>query len=214
MATKLEIFNMALSAARGQGVLTSIDQATRGAAECRKWYDLVIEVVQEAAYWPCCKARHQLVEADQHETADGYEYLYAYDLPDNLLRPWYLGNHEEFSLESHSDQNRLLTNSPVETWLVYAQLVTDTGKWTPAMTQAVVYGLGYKVCESLTGKDALVERLLGLANSYLATGQSTSLNSTSNETLFDEVPDWIAARFGDLPPVRRGRYFYPFGEGF
>ena len=67
MATKLEIYNMALSAARSQGNLASLTQETRGRQECDRWYNLVIDVTQEAAYWPCCKTRITLEDGTEEE---------------------------------------------------------------------------------------------------------------------------------------------------
>ena len=57
MASKLQIYNMALSAARGQGNLRSLTQDSRSRVACDTWYDLVVDVTQEAAYWPCCKVQ-------------------------------------------------------------------------------------------------------------------------------------------------------------
>ena len=163
---------MALSAARGQGTLASLTQDSRAREECDKWYDLVVDVTQEAAYWPCCKVRADL-EGETGETDRGFSY--SYSLPSNFLRPWYLTDLGRFSLESDGSDTKIYTECS-DAALYYAQRVTDTSRWTAAMTQAIVYGLGYKVCETLTGKDALVERLLGLANGYLQQAQATSIN--------------------------------------
>ena len=203
---------MALSAARGQGSLQSLTQKTRGREECDKWYDLVVDVTQEASYWSCCKT---LVDLEDSEEEDEREFTYSYELPNAFLRPWYMQDFSRFSLENRFSpisgfmETRIFTNFK-DARLYYAQRVTDTSRWPAAMTQAIVYGLAYKVCESLTGKDALVERLLALANGYLEQAQATSVNYGTAGRMLDSDPDWIAARGSAITaPVR---YYYPFGE--
>ena len=222
MATKLQIYNMALSAARGQGSLRDLNQRTRGREECDKWFDLVVDVTQEAAYWPCCKvlATYGLMDEDER-TAAGYteeginhEFLYSFPLPVNFLRPWYMDGFERFAIESKetSDgvfETRLYANV-ANPRLYYAQRVTDTTRWPPSMTQAFIYGLGYKVSEGLTGKGDLVERLLGLANGYLLQAQSISINHATEGRLLESDPSWIIARGAGTAPITR--FYYPFGE--
>ena len=212
MATKLEIYNMALSAARGQGTLTSLTQSTRGREECDKWFGLVVDVSQEAAYWPCCKTR---IDLDDAVKETDYEFQYSYGLPADFLRPWYLHTYGRFALMSKFDEEvgthvtRLFTDEK-DAKLYFARRVIDTARWPAAMTQAIVYGLGYKVSESLTGKAELVERLLALANGYLQQAQSISLNYEEDQKVPDSDPDWIAARESGVRML--DRYYYPFGD--
>ena len=111
MATKLQIYNMALSAARGQGTLTSLTQDTRGRRELDKWWDLVLEVTQEAAFWPCCKVRAVL---EGGEELDEQTWRYKHELPTGnndlqLLRPWYLENYARFEWASDGTNTVLYT---------------------------------------------------------------------------------------------------------
>ena len=206
MATKLEIYNMALSAARSQGNLASLTQETRGRLECDRWYNLVIDVTQEAAYWPCCKTRTTLEDGAEEI---GHDFGYSHALPQDFLRPWYLADFGRFSLESKEDETQLFTDCE-DTILYYAKRVTDTVRWPAAMTQAIVYGLAYKVCEPLSGKDTLVDRLLTLANGYLSSAQSVSVNYGSEARILDSDPDWIQARSSGIRTT--ARYYYPHGE--
>ena len=126
-----------------------------------------------------------------------HDFGFSHDLPEDFLRPWYLAEFGRFSLESKievgGDETRLFTDCE-DTVLYYAKRVINTVRWPPAMTQAVVYGLAYKVCEPLTGKDTLVDRLLTLANGYLSSAQSVSVNYGSEARILDSDPDWIQAR--------------------
>lgn len=207
---------MALSAARGQGNLKTLTQDSRSRVECDIWYDLVLDVIQEAAYWPACKAQ---VAMGDRRAESVKEFQYSYVLPSDYLRAWYLTGFERFSIESsdwrdspsQTGTTRLYTDvsHPV---LVYAQRVVDTNRWTPAMTQAFVYGLAYKISESLTGKEELVNRLLVLANSYLERAQATSIDASGDSQILDSDPEWIRARTDSSALSRPARYFYPFGQ--
>ena len=229
MATKLQIYNMALSAARGQGSLTSLMQRTRGREECDKWFDLVVDVTQEAAYWPCCKVLARFSADDRVDESENHEFLYSFPLPVNFLRPWYMDGFERFAIESkevsnpdHDPNTPTDSDNPLTIFetrlyanvanprLYYAQRVLETERWPPSMTQAFIYGLGYKVSEGLTGKGDLVERLLGLANGYLLQAQSISINHATEGRLLESDPSWIIARGAGTAPITR--FYYPFGE--
>lgn len=206
MATKLQVYNMAISAARGRGTLRSLDQNLRSREECDKWYNLVLDVTQEAAYWPCCKARAELTDKQEE---DSHDFAYSYRLPPGFLRPWYLHTFGRFSLESTGTETRIFADEDPAT-LYYAQRVTDLVRWDANLLHAIVYGLGYKISETLTGNDALVERLLGLANGYLEQAQSISVGYSTDGNLLDSDPEWISARGSALQAPTR--FFYPFGE--
>ena len=209
MASKLQVYNMALSAARSQGNLKALTQVSRDRTECDTWYELVLDVVQEAAYWPCCKVQ---VELSDETEEDDREYLYSYELPPDYLRAWYLTNWGRFSVESTTAGVTRIYADCQDAKLVYAKQVINPERWTPAMLQAIVYGLGYKVCETLTSNDALVERLLGLANSYLVQAQATSLMGGGDNRLKDSDPDWIRARTDSGGVPRGTRFYHPFGD--
>ena len=219
MATKLQIYNMALSAARGQGTLQSLAQEHRGRVELDKWWDLVLEVTQEAAFWPCCKVRAVL---EGGEELTDQRWLYKHTLPTgggdlDLLRPWYLEDYARFDWASDGTNTVLYTNKE-DICLYYAQKVTDTERFTPNMTQAVVYGLAHKIAENITGLDGLVERLIGLANNFLQRAQSTSLQQSGNDQVQQWDAPWITARtsgYGRESYFNDGELFsYPFGDSW
>ena len=207
MATQLQIYNMAISAARGEGTLRSITQKTRAREECDKWYDLLIDVVQEAAYWPCCKTRALL--AGQQSISD-HAFSYSYELPADYLRAWYLADLEKFALESDVAGTPLLFTEVASPTLYYARRVTDTSRWTPGMTEAIVYGLAARISDSLTGRDNITNRLVALSQAKIGEAQSASINATDPE-LLDSLPDFLQARGGVATASQR--FYYPYGEG-
>ena len=207
MPSKLDIYNMAISAARGQGNLSSLTQNTREREECDRWYDLVIRVVQEASYWDCCKTAVRL-EGGQAEAVRYWAYRHA--LPADFLRAWYMQDMSKFELGNHEDTTVIFSNS-METVLYYAKLADDPDRWSNQMIQAIVYGLASKIARPLTGKEGIVAGLVNLANNYLQEAQSTALNASGN-FLPAHTPDFITAR--GVSTFTETVYFYPFGESF
>lgn len=197
MSTKLEIYNMAISASRGQGNLSSLTQKSREREECDNWYDLVVRVVQEAAFWPCCKSRAELTPRKGG----------GYILPGGYLRAWYLENLAPFEIV----EDRVLHTRTEVPVLYYSRLVTDTSQWSPTQTQATIYGLASKIARSLVGVEGLVANLTTTANNHLQSAQSIALNSSGNYKA-SYLPPFLTAR--GYAVGRDYQYHYPYGDVF
>jgi len=212
LASKLDIYNMALSETRSQGSIRSLTQDSREREECDKWYDLVVRVTQEAAYWPCCKTKATLT--GQVDEKQEYEYRYSYSLPTDYLRAWYLASWSKFELLSKNRQTRLFTDDS-KAKLYYARLEDlNTELWGPSMTQAIVYGLAHKVARSLTGDEQLASNLLVLANGYMASARATNLQGSTDGQRVEFEPEWITDRVGGAYSVDEVAFLWPPGEGW
>ena len=207
MTTKLEVYNMAISAVRGRGNLTSLTQRSREREECDLWYATIVDVAQEAAFWPCCKSAEQLENGDE-ESVRGFAYRYA--LPTDLLRPWYLRELQKFSVEDHDGTNVLFTSAE-DPILFFAKRAADPERWPPSLVQAIAFGIAAKIARPLTGKAELIESLVLTANNFLSQAQSTVLNSSGN-FLPDTIPDFLSAR--GIGASQTERFLFPFGETF
>lgn len=205
---------MALSASRGKRI-TALTDLTPGRNELDIWYDLTVDIVQEAAHWECCKTRVELASNSRSDFPiqpdSSIYYKYSNELPLNYLRAWYLEDLTKFSVEFDRGIRLLsVTPNPV---LVYSRSEPNTLAWPATMVQAVVYALASKIADSITGKTELVERLIGQANALLIEARQTTLEDWGNE-LYDSVPDWIQARGVSTPTFEPTRFYYPFGEVF
>ena len=204
MATKLQVYNMAISAARGRGTLTSLADNTREREECDKWFELIVCVAQEAAYWPFCK---QSIVLNNPTKIDYDHWTYSYALPHTFLRAWYLENLTRFEIVD----SRLLSNIESGLRLFFAAKMVDPQTWSPSFTQAVVYALASKLASPLTGKSGLVANLIASANQMLLNAQANSLASSGN-FVPRYIPEFFSAR--GITSFNETAFYYPLGESF
>ena len=206
MPTQLEVWNQALQICGSAGSIPGTDgvpdpnDKSREAELCRTWYDEVVGVVQEGAWWPSSRRVADLTGRDELEDD---EFQFAFDLPDDYLRAWYLKSGLPFYIT-----DKFLTDDP-EPRLVFSFNNTDPNTWPPAQARATTYGLASKLARPLTGHRDLATTLEGQANYLLLEARAVEANKQQNT--FDNIPDWIAARQGGSSRVR---YLHPVGAAF
>ena len=77
MASKVEICNLALTRLAAPRI-TSIEDGTVSAKDCKAIYELVAEQTMALGPWPSCIKRTELAQLSD---APSYEYTYQYTLP-------------------------------------------------------------------------------------------------------------------------------------
>lgn len=216
-SSALDVYNAALSAIHAKGRLSSLAENSREREECDIWYDLVLRVVQEAAFWPSSKKVVYLPLVSERGNAawtvadplPGYKYSYA--LPSDCLRPWHLIDYSRFALSFDSTEDGVLLHTNTEkAVLSYAFLQTNVLHWTPQQLMATIYGLAGHVAGPITGRGELVQKNFNLANTILIDAQAAAANSDDDR--IDNVPEVLLARGYAYPGT--SRYFYPHGSLF
>lgn len=213
-SSALDIWNTALSAVHAKGRLATITDNKPERYQCETWYDLVVRVVQEAAFWPSSKGIFTL-EDQQKITETSLtrgHFNYSYELPDSYLRPRHLMSYMPFEIAYGDDVGdvRLFTNDATPR-LVYTFLQEDVTLWTPGQILATVYGLAAHIAGPITGRGELIQKNYNLANQYLIDAQATSINQ--EDFSLDWVPEPLKARGYGGPDVT-SKFLYPFGGLF
>lgn len=214
MATVLEIWNSALAAAEARGRVSSLTEASPEQEVCSQFYSMVVKAVQEAAWWPSSKALSRLPLISEAGTSwqDGKPepgYAYAYGNPPDMLRPWHMTDWSPFSLSfSPALGAQVISSNLPEAVLVYARLNETPEFWTPSQTQATIYTLASHISGPLSGRQALVQRNIILAQNILEAEQAVVANMVEPDPR-PAVP-WFQAR-GLSSGMAPARYFYPFG---
>lgn len=216
--TPLGIYNAAIVAAEGKGRLSSLTQNSKEREACDTWYQLVLQTVQEAAYFPSSKVAKRLTLETERTTSAAWTsgdphnpYLYKYGLPNDYLRAWHLMDYSPFELLYDEDTGavKLNTNSP-SAILVYARKNELPAQWTPAQRQATIYGLAAHIVPDISKRSSVRDRNIQLANDLLMQAQATSANS---DGFMQEAvpPDLLARGVIAALPVK---YYYPHGSLF
>jgi len=220
VSTVLDIYNAALSACHAKGRVSSLTENSREREECDIWYDLVLETVQEAAWWPSSKATERLALLTTRDTNAAWvatdplpQYNYKYSLPTGYLRAWHLTDFTQFELgyDATREKTVLHSNTPNAS-LTYARKQELVGTWTPGQRNATIYGLAGHIAGALTGRGEIVQKNFNLANQLLADAQAASMPVGQQQLQF--IPSVLQGRgYSDFSHTEV-RYYYPMGGLF
>ena len=212
--TVLDVWNIALAEVGGRGGVASTSENTREASVMRRYYETVRDSVQEASWWSPCKKTERLAlisERRQTDTVwtegdpDDYK-QYAFRIPNNYLRAWYLVTGDNFLISQIDDEPAIHTDAQ-DAVLVYAKKVTDPALWTVPLYDATWKMLAAAVARPLRGDQQLSARMFQEAQMVVSESRAAAANAESNQ--FESMPDWIVARHAYSQVTTR--YLYPFG---
>ena len=218
-ASVLDVYNNALSAVHAKGAVSSLNENSREREVCSRWYDLVRDTVQEAAFWPSCQATARLSIAKEREPSTAWvdgdpspQFLYSYFLPENYLRARHLTGFQPFVIETDFvSGRRVLSTSVANATLVYSRRSDEVTAWTPGQQLATIYALAAHIAGPLTGNTQIKGTNIRLANEILLEARSNAQNSQDYQ--LDVMPLSLVAR-GAASFTSETRYLYPLGNLF
>lgn len=214
MASRLDIYNQALTAALSRGTLTSLNAQRPEADICNLWYPLVRDNVLKSASWPSTKRYSRLAVlstrdtgADWVETDPSPGYRFAYGSPQDMLIPRYLHSYQPFEWEFHAPSNTTAIMTNVENAILhYTSSQTDESTWDTGLTMAVVYALAAHITLPLNGKPALAQSLSQQAEGFVIQAQTDDANAMDEQP--QSMSELISVR-GFSGPVMETQFFYP-----
>jgi len=217
----VDVYNMAISAARGKGRLATINDGGREAEECTIWYDLVRRQVQSAAHWDCCRRAERLFERGARDFTLQWEdsgddpmpqYTYAYDMPTGYLHAWNMADYSQFDFHYNSSRAKLFLDSNwKDAVLIYAFDNIDPDQWSTGMLNATVHALAAHISGPLSGQGNLEQLNFQKANTILLNAQAENANNA--RFLTESIPPALVAR-GYSEGQAATRYYYPYGKTF
>jgi hypothetical protein len=213
------VYNLALSAIHAKGAVASLLERSREREVCERWYPLVRDTVQEAAYWPSCTATERLALAEERNFSLAWsagnpapQYSFVYYLPADYLRARYLASFLPFTVEFDSTRSRrMLHTSEPDAALVYTRQSDNVLDWTPGQKMATVYGLAAHIAGPITGSRALTADCISKANSILMDAQASAQNAQDQQA--EILPAVFQAR-GYAGGVSSPAFYYPTGGYF
>lgn len=196
-ASRLDIWNMALSHLAISYEVQAEDERSKEAQACRRFYDRDVEETLRDAPWPFAT---QYVTLELVEDAVNPEWDYAYRYPSGMLSVRRLlnmatrqvnpQNKVPFRIVSDATGKLILTDfQTTEELPATAEctaLITEEEKYDPDFVKALSYQLANSIGSRLANdKSKLPDRALVLYNELL---DKTKANAY-NEALADEEPD-------------------------
>ena len=192
MATKVEIFNMALTRIGSSALIESDTEQSAEALALRTVYSNSLKSTLEALDWTF--ARQIVLLADLGSPPVGWGYQYAYPstclkarrlmLPSRLQKP------EKFEVALKADGSAKVINADIaEACLRFTMNITNVGLFNATFAEALSWKLGYESAMTLTGKDKVRDAAASGFNMALGNAQMID----ANEGVDDELPDaiWI-----------------------
>ena len=216
MATDVvTVWNLAISAAGGRGLISDETESSRSADLCRLWYPVVRNNVLKTASWPCNKKWVSLALLATRDFGDAWDaadpaptWKYAYSAPSDMIAPRFLTTYARFERGLQEGKNAIFTNQATAV-LHYLVKQTDVTLWDAGLDMAVVYALAANVCVPLNGKATNAERLLDQAREYILLAATDIANES--DRVEETATSWIEARgYGEFP--RGTTYIYPYEE--
>lgn len=188
MASKVGIFNLALSHLSHAKAVASDTEISEEAAACRRFYDQALEEVLRDFPWPFATklAALGLVETDPND-----EWGYSYQVPsDCLLFRRILSGTRNDSRQSrvpyriaYGTSGAVIFTDAEDAQGEYTVRVTDTARFAPDFVQALALLLAAYIAPTVTGGDPfkLGQRALQLYQYTLTKAQANAANEEQAE---------------------------------
>ena len=185
MATKLEIFNMAL-AKLGVPAVTSLNEESKERRFCSTFYDLARDEILEQYPWHCCLMDDTLAPLVD---APEFKWDYQYDFPSDCLKIYSIyPDYIEYEVK-----NKKIYCNESSLQVTYHQQITDTSKFSAHVVNAIVQNLAIKLAFPLVQNSGLQKFLLEELNGMiLPRARGTDVFEGTPPS--NEPDNWLNAR--------------------
>jgi hypothetical protein len=210
------LYNLALDSIGARNKISLPSDQSREAEACNLWFPNIRDQVLASAPWPEATKMERLA-LFEGQNDDGVwlqgkarpDLLNSFACPADMLRPQYLADYQQFSIQSRAPEKKALMTNAISPILIYTFRQTLVGMWSAELQMAIMYSLAASICTALTGKTSRAKLLNDQANERIIAARESAANL--NDERLDSLPDWIAAR-GYCDTSSRARFFYPFGS--
>lgn len=198
MASKVDIFNLALSHIGHKATITDPDEATAEANHCRRFYPIALNVALERYMWSFATRRVALAQVTNPVDHWGY----AYGLPNLCIKPRAVllpessddSKEQPFALESDENGDGILYTNVEDAVLKYTTLIEDTNKFTPFFVLTLSYDLAAMLAGPIP-KDAKTKKaMLDAAIYYVSLAAAADANASRDTSYQDFTPSHMSVR--------------------
>lgn len=198
MASKVDIWNLALSNLGHKANIADPEEVSAEANHCRRFYPIALRVALERYAWSFATRREALAEV----TNPVSHWAYAYGLPNKCIKaravllPESTDDSQEqpFALESDADGEPILYCNVGDAVLKYTALAEDTVRFTPFFTLTLSYDLAALLVGPIPKDAKLKKSLLDAAVYYVGLAEAADANASRDTSYRDFVPSHLVAR--------------------
>lgn len=199
MASKIDIWNTALSHIGHKAQIADPDESSIEASHCRRFYPIALAMVLERFAWSFATRRAQLAEVDNPVD----HWMFAYALPNLCVMPRAVlppectddSLEQDYAVETDEDGDKIVYTNMENAVMRYTALVEDTTKFTPLFVLAVSAELGALLVGPIP-KDAKKRReMQELAMYYTEQGAASDAGSNQRTSAYKNfIPSQLAVR--------------------
>lgn len=195
--TPTDICNMAL-AFIAKGRISSMDEQTEQARQCKLFYDVVKKDLLRNYTWGFAKKIDKLAELTQAETSPYWQYIYTYPQKCVAVRKIFdkesgrevlSGQQKEWDLYMASDNVLGIGCNIPKAYLEYTYEVDDTNLFSADFIDAFAHLLAFNICIQLTGNSGLQQTQYQLAQQALMRAKYTTASEKHS------IPDYPTKYF-------------------
>jgi len=198
MASRVDIWNTALSHIGHRANIADPDEASAEANHCRRFYPLALNVALERYAWSFATRRAALAQVDN--PVDHWEY--AYSLPNLCIKPRAVllpestddAQEQAYALESDDNGNAILYCNVEDAVLKYTTLVEDTNKFTPFFVLTLSYDLAALLVGPIPKDFKIKKSMTDAALYYVGLAEAADANASHDTSYADFIPSHLAAR--------------------
>jgi hypothetical protein len=194
MASEVQICSDALGQL-GESPIMSMDDDTKAARLCKRFYYDLRDAVLRAYPWKCAIAYQALSILTGASAITGSKYTYTYQLPVNpfCLRPLIINEaDEDFSIAWERVGNKIITNESTVT-LKYIKRIVDPGEYDALLIDAIIARLAQVLAYPITGDKKMGEAAWQLYREKIS--EARSIDSMEGSTVELTQDDLLSVRY-------------------
>lgn len=199
MASKVDIWNLALSNIGHKAAIADPDETSAEANHCRRFYPMALNATLERHAWSFATRRAVLAEV----TNPVDHWMFAYALPNLCIAPRAVllpestddTQEQDYQVESDEDGNLILYTNVEDAVLKYTTLAEDTTKYSPVFVLALSADLAAMLVGPIPKDPKKRDEMLKLAIYYTGLASSSDANRGQQSSNYNNrVPSHLAAR--------------------
>lgn len=169
MATKADMFNIAMLRLGSEFILDPSDMETKRGRACNKAYDILLPRLLSSYDWSFARKIRTLAATTEESDA----YTYVYNIPSDCIRP--------VKCEDNPISEWVVSNGKIETditpfYLRYTFKQELTGMYSPHFVEAIGKAIAVAISRTMRGKPAS-SSMIKEANVALALAQETDADT-------------------------------------
>ena len=198
MASRVDIWNLALSHIGHRAGIADPDEVTAEANHCRRFYPFALRIALERFLWSFATRRISLAQV----TNPVDHWMFAYAMPTGVVKARSVllpestddSKEQDFAVESADDGSVIILTNVEDAVLKYTARVEDTNKFTPMFAMVLSYDLASMLCGPIPKDIKLKKAMFDTAMYYTGVAEAADANASRSSSYGDNIPAHLSVR--------------------